>query len=306
MTQLTHENPSQPGEDGASGLHLSRRDFSMLTKPRIALMVLITAAMGYALAPGEVRSWTMIGLLSGVGLACMGASALNQYFERDPDARMRRTRTRPLPAGRLEPAMALLLGGLLSILGVSVLRVTTTPLAALLTALTVVLYVFVYTPLKRRTVWNTLIGAAPGALPPVIGYAAGAGRLAWAPAILFAIMVVWQLPHFYAIAWVYRDEYAAAGYRMLPTVGDGSQTFIHILVSSALLVPLGAAPWWIGMAGNVYLAVALLAGGMFFVLSAQLMRKRTRRAARIVFFYSLIYLPLVLAAMIFDGLLDAA
>ncbi len=285
---------------------MSRRDLSMLTKPRITLMVGITASIGYALAPGAFDSqyaWTkFFAMLIGVAMSCMGAAALNQFFEIESDGKMKRTQNRPLPAGRVHPAMALWLGIILGTLGVTILRVAATPNAALLAAATIVLYVLVYTPLKRVTWLNTWIGAIPGATPPLIGYAAVTNNvdpIAW---ILFAIMVVWQIPHFYAIAWIYREQYAAANYQMLPVIDpSGKRTFRQILLGCVLLIPLTILPTYLGLTGVWQLSLGTLAALIFLILAINLVRLQTIKSARIVFFYSLIYLPVVLVIFLLDA-----
>ena len=299
MTQLAHQPvvlELSRGQALASRLH----DYAEMTKLRITLMVVITAYVGFALAGGG-DAVTLLATLLGTALSCMGASALNQVYERDTDALMRRTRTRPMPTGRVGVGEGVGLGVGLAAGGVALLAVLTTPLAALLAAATVVLYVLVYTPLKRVTTLNTLVGAAPGAAPPLIGCAAASGAIDLPALVVFAIMFVWQLPHFLAIAWLYRDQYADAGLRMLPAVEpDGRSTFRQVLAGCLALLPLGLLPTAIGASGGVYFAVALLAGLGFGACGVWLVVRRGRTQARLLFFASLVYLPAVLTVMMID------
>jgi protoheme IX farnesyltransferase len=231
----------------------------------------------------------------------MGASTFNQVLERDTDAMMQRTLNRPLPAGRISVASAVLMGLLLSVLGVALLLAFSHPLAALLTAFTVLSYVFVYTPMKRVSSVCTIVGAVPGALPPVIGFAAATGRIGIEAWIMFAILFLWQLPHFLAIAWLYRDDYARAGLPMLPVVDpDLAATRRQILAGCLALLPLGLMPTLVGMCGAAYFVGALLAGLFFLGFGIALVIGRTRRHARALFFASLVYLPLVFALMLID------
>jgi protoheme IX farnesyltransferase len=314
MTQLTAPPESEillAGEEPrslAAGLRGFAGDVSQLTKPRITALVVLTAYVGLEVgrdAGGAVASGGFRGVLAaalaGTALACKGASAMNQVLERDTDARMLRTMHRPIPAGRVTPRLALCLGLLLSALGVLVLAACVNPLTAALGAITVASYVLVYTPMKRVSHTCTIVGAVPGALPPVMGYAAATGRLgieAWA---MFAILFLWQLPHFLAIAWLYRDDYARAGLPMLPVVDpDGRATCRQILVGCLTLLPIGLAPAAIGMSGRLYFAGALIAGAAFLAFGLALTLRRTRWHARALFFASLVYLPLVFALMLVD------
>jgi len=281
-------------------------DLMTLTKMRITLMVALTAFVGFALAVADAPdtwSWlTLIGALLGTSISCMGASVLNQVYERDTDGMMDRTRNRPLPAGRVNPFIATLLGVLLSVLGVGILLGMTHWLAAALSAATILSYAGVYTPLKRTTSLALIIGAAPGAAPPLIGYAAAAGTLETAAWLCFAIMFVWQVPHFLAIAWLYRDDYAKTGMPMLPCIDapDGRRTFGQVLISCLMLLPLGLAPAYVGVSGHIYLVTALVCGLVFLGFGVRLMQRRTRAAARNLFIASLIYLPVILTVMLLD------
>lgn len=288
--------PAQPGR---------LADLATLTKPRITVMVAITAYIGYALAPaatGHAGQWLpLFWALLGTSLSCMGASVLNQVYERDTDGLMNRTRTRPLPAGRQSPTEALILGLLLSLAGVLILGLGTYWLAAGLSAFTIVSYALVYTPLKRVTTLALLIGAVPGAMPPVIGYAAAAGDLGLAAVLAFIIMFVWQVPHFLAIAWLYREDYARAGLVMLPVIDpSGRRTFDQILISCMVMLPLGLLPTYLGVSGLLYFVTAMACGAGFLWCGIALVLEPTRQRARFLFLASLVYLPVVLALLLLD------
>lgn len=308
MSQLT--GPSEnvlalPPVAARSSLRLAFSDFNQLTKPRITLLVLSTTYIGFvfgAKAAEAVYPWSMVLLtLLGTALSCMGASAFNQVLERDVDALMTRTAGRPLPAGRVSVAAATGLATVLCMLGVGVLAMTSNTAAAAVAALTILSYVLIYTPMKRLSSVCTIVGAVPGALPPVIGYVAAADRLGVEAWILFAILFLWQLPHFLAIAWLYRDEYAAAGLPMLPVVDpDGRATSRQILLGCLVLLPIGLIPTAIGMSGMVYFYGSLLAGVLFLYYGIKLAFNRTRPNARALFFASIIYLPVVFALMVID------
>jgi heme o synthase len=309
MTQLSRQADTLlPQAAPAAELRQSVSDLLELTKVRITVMVVITAGIGYLLgtraaAPGNLAAtWlTGIGALLGTALACMGASALNQLFERDTDALMQRTRQRPLPAGRVQPAAALLLAVVLSVMGVAVLGLLTTSIAAAVAAATIFSYAMIYTPLKRLSGTSLIVGAVPGALPPVIGYAAATGQLGLAGWLVFAIMFVWQVPHFLAIAWLYREDYARAGFPMLPvTDPTGTATFTQMILWCLLLLPVSLLPAAVGLAGPLYATIAAVSGLGFLACSVRLMIRRDRTPARIAFIASLIYLPVVLAALVFD------
>lgn len=285
--------PAQPGR---------LADLATLTKPRITVMVAITAYIGYALAPASGASWLpLFWAMVGTSLSCMGASVLNQVYERDTDGLMNRTRDRPLPAGRQRPAEALVLGLVLSIAGVLMLGLGTYWLAAGLSAFTILSYALVYTPLKRMTTLSLLIGAVPGAMPPVIGYAAASGDLGLGAGMTFLIMFVWQVPHFLAIAWLYREDYARAGLVMLPVIDpSGRRTFHQILISCMMMLPLGLLPTYLGMSGLLYFATAMACGAGFLWCGIALVLQPTRQRARLLFLASLVYLPVVLAMLLLD------
>jgi protoheme IX farnesyltransferase len=275
---------------------------SELFKLRLTTLVLLTTLAGFYLGSRGTISWRLMGsALLGTALLACGASALNQWLEREPDAKMRRTLDRPLPSGRLTPEAGLIIGGLCAGAGMIWLALAVNPLTALLGAITLGSYVFIYTPLKRVTTLNTVIGAIPGALPPLMGWTAARGEISAAGWALFAILFFWQLPHFLAIAWMYRDEYAKAGFVMLPVVDasgerTGRQAFSHTLG----LLAVSLSPFVYRLVGPVYLAGAMLLCGAFVVCAWQFARQRTMARARTLFYASILYLPLLLGLMVID------
>lgn len=283
-------------------------DHFALTKPGITAMVAVTALIGFAFAATEApwSALTLIAALVGTSLSCMGASVFNQLYERDTDALMQRTSDRPLPSGRLLPMEAVLTGVTCTVLGVGILLAGAHPLAAALSAFTIFSYCLIYTPLKRLSMTSTLVGAVPGAMPPVIGYAAVTGTVGLPAVLLFAIMFIWQLPHFYAIGYLYREDYGRAGFPILPVIDPtGRRTFRHILVTSVALLVAGVLPAFLGVGGYLTLIIGALCGGGFLVLAVQLVRQATRQQARTLFLASLLYLPLVLTAVLLDHLFQA-
>jgi protoheme IX farnesyltransferase len=284
----------------------SRRssDFLALTKPRLNLLVLLTTLGGlYLGAPDGVAPVLLFHTLIGTALVAGGASALNQVWERDTDGLMRRTRTRPVPDGRLQAAEGLRFGLLLSAIGLVQLALGVNLAAALVAAATLGSYVLLYTPLKRRTWLSTLIGAFPGALPPVIGWAAATGRIDVAALTLFGIVFFWQIPHFLAIAWLYREDYARAGLPLLPVIEpDGRSTGRQALIYAVLLVPVSVSPAATGLAGTGYVAVAVVLGAALVALSVTFARERSTTAARRLFLASIAYLPLLWAVLVVDRL----
>jgi heme o synthase len=281
-------------------------DFAELTKVRLNLLVLITTLIGYVVAAGRTFEWTrLIDTLVGTGLCAAAASVLNQAIERQHDRKMARTADRPVAAGRMSVAEAAQLGVLLAVCGVCTLAVTVNLLAATLATATVVLYVGVYTPLKRVTTLNTLVGAVPGAVPPLIGYAAASGRLDPLAAGLFAVLFCWQMPHFLAIATLYKDDYAAAGFKMLPSFDptlartSTQMVLFGLLLIVASLVPVYVSPEF----GLFYTTAALTLGVGFLFTCVRCAAVRDRAAARVAFFGSIIYLPLVLGALMIDSVL---
>lgn len=279
-------------------------DYKTLTKPSITRMVVITAAIGFVfgVAPGAAFPWvTLIIAMVGTALSCMAASVFNQMIERDTDALMDRTKNRPVAAGRVAPRPALLFGTLLTAAGVGLLAAFGLYLAAALCAFTIASYALLYTPLKKHTSLSLLIGAVPGAVPPMIGYAAAANDLGPAAWLLFAIMFVWQVPHFLAIAWLYRDDYAKAKLAMLPVIDPtGLRTFRQTLIGCLLLLPLGILPSAMDVAGKWYFAAAMICGLGFLAFGVLLVLKPTRDNARRLFLASLVYLPVVLTVMLID------
>lgn len=284
------------------------REYLQLTKPRLSMLSVITAVVGYLSANPDRNSITLISLLLGTSLAAGAAGALNQYIERELDGKMARTQGRPLPAGLISPAAALSFGLILAFAGVGLIWTGTNVLAALLTALTLVSYLLVYTPLKVRSIWNTHLGAIPGALPPLIGWAAARGTIDPLGWILFGILFAWQIPHFMAIAWMYRKDYAAAGMHMFPVNRpDGRATGWHSVVFTALLLLCSLLPGSLGYTTLMYQSVALLAG-LWFLKRAWAFRDPATAgdtAARKLFYASISYLPLILAILVIDRWLMA-
>ncbi len=277
-------------------------DLVALTKPRITSMVVLTAGIGLLLAsPTSPAPWTAFHTLAGTWLVAAGSSALNHFLERDRDARMRRTADRPLPSGRLRPATALLLGAGLSGVGTLELARWVGAVPALLGVAAWVSYVAIYTPLKLKSPLATLVGAVPGAIPPMIGWSAVTGGLGTGAWLLFALLFLWQLPHFLAIAWMCRDDYARAGFPMLPVVHpDGRSTARQMLLYSAALLPVSLGPTALGLAGFPYFVGALALGLGFLACCWQFGRSFSERAARRVLLASVVYLPAVLAVMVLD------
>jgi protoheme IX farnesyltransferase len=274
-------------------------DFVGLTKPRITTLVLLTAAVGYVLG-GRFDALSFLLFMAGTGLLCGGASALNQYSERDADARMVRTSRRPIPAGRVAPREALAFGIAISAAGLALLSAVNL-LTLVLGAVSLLSYVLVYTPLKRVTSLCTVVGAVPGALPPLMGWAAARGELGPAGWGLFAILFLWQLPHFLAIGWLYRDDYARGGFPMLAvTDPEGSSTGRQMVLYSAALLPVTLAAGLLVSAGQGYLWGAVVLGGVFLACAVRFAWSHTTGAARTLFFASVLYLPALLGLMVFN------
>lgn len=277
-------------------------DFYELTKPRMNFLVVVTTMVGYYMAAHGPADWLrVIYVLLGTALTAAGSSVFNQYVERSLDLRMRRTANRPLPAGRIKPADALLFGLALSLTGIAVLVLFVNVLTAVLGALTLLLYVFVYTPAKRWSSLCTIIGAIPGAIPPVMGFTAVQNAITPQALALFAILFFWQMPHFLAIAILYRDDYARGGFKMLPVVDkDMAMTGRQIILYSLSLVTISLMPALLNMAGVVYFAAALMLGIAFTGFGLVCARSKTRADARQLFLASIVYLPAVLAALMLD------
>jgi heme o synthase len=280
------------------------QDYLALTKPRVVAMVLVTTAVGFHLgSTGRPLFLPLLYTLAGTALAAGGTLALNQYMERDLDACMERTRHRPLPEGRVHPGEALGLGCMLLVGGVTLLALLVEPLAAIVTAGIAIIYLLLYTPLKRVSSLCTLVGAVPGALPPVAGWAAARGALGPEPWILFAIVFLWQIPHTLAIGRLYRDDYARAGIRMLPVVDrDGRTTGIQAVSNCLALLPVALLPTFVGLAGAAYFLIALVLGVAFLWSAVGLARGGSSADARRLLVASLVYLPVVLAVMALDHL----
>jgi len=280
-------------------------DYWTLTKPEVNLLIAITTFAGFCLAlPTHSHPFPfmlLIHTLLGTLLVAGGTGTLNQYIERDYDAQMRRTARRPLAAGKLEPLAALRFGILLSCAGGIYLAVAVNALASLLAVLTLLSYLFLYTPLKRKTPLCTLVGAFPGAMPPLIGWAAASGTLSFEAWVLYGIVFMWQFPHFMAIAWMYREDYARAGYLVLP-YGERRGPFMawQSLVAPLVLIPLSLTPTFLGYAGLIYLVGALLLSSSFFYYGARLALRRSNVIARRLLFASIAYLPLVFFLMMLD------
>jgi heme o synthase len=277
-------------------------DYFQLTKPRITWLILMSTGVGYFF--GAVGGWTwsvLIHTLLGTAFIASGTSALNQWWERESDKKMERTQHRPLPSARLHPTRALIFATALSVIGFVELSLGANLLAGLLGLFTLASYLFVYTPLKSRTPHSTTIGAIPGAMPPLIGYAAAHGTLTAQGWALFAILFLWQFPHFYAIAWMYKEDYAKAGIRMLPVVDpSGVSTIRQILYYSLALIPISLLPRFLDMAGNIYMTGALLLGAVYFYSGVQVARELNRNQARRVLLASIVYLPVLYVLMMAD------
>lgn len=281
-------------------------DLVELTKPRVAVLVLFTVAAGGLLAARGAVDWPiLLHTIWGTALVASSACALNQYLERDSDALMARTENRPLPAGRLQPLAVLMFGTALGVVGLVYLAIAVRqPVAVVVALVTLLSYVFVYTPLKRLTWLNTLIGAVPGALPPLIGWTAMRGTFDLEGLSLFLILFLWQLPHFYAIAWIYRDDYASAGMVMLPVVDrDGRRTARQMVGFCVLLIGASLLPAALTTLGWLYLAGAAVLGFGFLATTLIFARSPSVERARLVLRASLIYLPVLLALLVLDGAL---
>lgn len=279
------------------------RDYIELTKPRIVLLVLITATIGYYLGGQGINSLAQLFyLLLGTSLVCGGSAVLNHYLERDIDSRMNRTRKRPLPDGRIEPRRALQFGIIISLLGIFVLYTKLNILTAFLGLLTNFMYVLVYTPMKKVSWWNTTIGAFPGAMPPLGGWAAATGTLNFDAGILFLILFIWQHPHFYAIAWMFRDDYRKAGFKMLPgQEHEGWDLFHQIQCYSLLLIPVSLIPTVTGLSGLIYLCGAFVAGTAMLWVSFRFIRSHSLVDARRLLKATVVYLPILLTLIIVDA-----
>jgi len=283
-----------------AGIANLTRDYLELSKSRIVMMVLITTAAGYFFAAAHVDWILLLNTLIGTGLVAAGTNALNQYVERDHDAKMRRTRLRPLPDGRITPRAALIFSLAISLIGTLYLGFAVNWLTAALGAITLTTYIFIYTPLKRVSPICTIVGAIPGAIPPLMGWTAATGVLGMGGWIIFAILFFWQLPHFMAISWMYRDDYARAGFAMLAVRDqDGVATAAHAVYYSFALLIVSALPSFFGLATYIYLAGALVAGSLLTFISFAFLDSRTPIRARRLFMASNIYLIVMMALLVF-------
>jgi len=295
---------SSYSDSSESALPLRARleDFYELTKPRLSFLSVITAVVGYLAADPSRNFSVLISLLIGTSLAAGGAAVLNQWLEREADAKMVRTRSRPIPAGRINPTHAFIYGMGLSVVGCYLLYTGANLLAGTLTAATIASYVLLYTPLKRLTTWNTLVGSIPGALPPLIGWAAAEGRISTLGWILFAILFLWQMPHFFAIAWTHRKDYAEGGFVMLSNAdANGRKVAVQAFVFCLALVISTLLPAILGYASWVYGAIATIAGIYILRPSIAFLNESNRDvAARKLFFASIFYLPALLFPLVLD------
>ncbi len=276
-------------------------DYLVLVKARLSLMVLFTVAVGFILGAGGTPDWLLlVHTLVGTGLVAAGASALNQLLERDADALMERTQDRPVPAGRIDRSEALRFGVLTSVAGFLYLAILVNPLTSFLAVVTLASYLFAYTPLKRVTAWNTLVGAIPGALPPVMGWAAATGGIDAGAASLFLIVFLWQFPHFWAIAWLYREDYARAGMKMVPILDreEGRMTGRLMVHHCLLLLIAGVVPYLAGMAGQVYFLGATVLGLAFLGFAFRFLLDSSDVRARHVLWASLVYLPVLFTLLL--------
>jgi heme o synthase len=295
MKTATLENPNL-----APSRNRAVADVAELVKARLTLLVLLTTAVGFYLgSESPVDYMALFHVVFGTAAAAAGAAALNQWWERRADALMRRTKMRPIPAGRMPPLQALLVGIALSFFGGGYLAIVCNLLSAALTAITIAIYIFAYTPMKRASTANTAVGAIPGAIPPMIGWAAARGSIGAGAWSLFAIVFLWQLPHFFAIAWMYREDYSRAGFRMISSDDrTGERSASQSVFFCILLLVIAGLPAFLGIATFVYLAVELLLSGLFIAVAMRFLRMRTPNAARSLFIASIVYLPLLLAALV--------
>lgn len=304
MTEYTSSSPQTASLDEAAhtSVRIALSDLAEMTKPGITLMVVLTAGLGFLLAGGETFSFLLlVYTLLGTGLVSGGASVLNHVLERETDALMQRTANRPLPTGRMDPDAALLFGVAVAVAGLLVLYLAVNPLTALLGVAALAGYVFVYTPLKRVSSLATIIGAVPGAIPPMMGWSAVRGELDLAAWGLFGLLFFWQMPHFLAIAWLCREDYARGGFPLL-TVNDpdGVRTARQAVLWGAALVPVSLLPSALGLMGGLYFAGALVLGLVYLAFGLAFARSRSTPRARWLMFASILYFPAVLLVMLLD------
>jgi protoheme IX farnesyltransferase len=276
--------------------------YSDLIKARLTFLVLLTTLVGFYLGfRGPVNYLLMLHTVLGTALVASGASALNQLLEREYDAKMRRTKDRPLPSGRLQPTTVMVFGGVCACAGLLYLALAVNLTTSVIGAISLLSYLFIYTPLKRVTWLNTVVGAVPGALPPLMGWTAAQDKLSGEGWALFAILAFWQLPHFLAIAWMYREEYEKAGFKMLPIIDpEGHRTGRQAVSHTLGLLPISLCPFLFHLAGAIYLVGALILGLVFLWFAIQFARQLTLSRARQLFFVSIFYLPLLLIVMVLD------
>jgi protoheme IX farnesyltransferase len=289
------EQTNQRGLSARAGAYLE------LTKPRITLLVVLTAAAGFCLGSDQIDFLRLLNMALGIALLSSGIATLNQYIERDLDRLMRRTQDRPLPSGKLTARHALVFGSSLSAVALGYLAVTVNPLSAVLGFATLASYLFIYTPLKLRTTLSTVLGAFPGAMPPFIGWVAARGEVTIEAWVLFAILFLWQFPHFLAIAWMYRDDYARARIKKRPVVEpEGRVTGQQLVVYTLLLIPVSLLPVLVNLAGSVYLIGASVIGVVFLYYGVRAALARTTWQARKLLLASVLYLPILFLLMVMN------
>jgi len=277
-------------------------DYVQLTKPRITFMVIVTTFIGFVLgSAGPIDYVLLLHTIFGTALVAAGASALNMVLEWDVDARMRRTENRPIPAGRITVLQALSFGSILAGAGLVYLLVFVNPLTSALAAITLALYLFAYTPLKRKTSLCTVVGAVPGAIPPMMGWTAVQGSIGFQAWWLFSILFLWQLPHFLAIGWLYREDYARGGFPMLPvTDTEGIQTSRQVIINTVALIAVSLLPAFLRLSGVLYFTGALILGIMFLIMGIRLWQTKSNPSARQLLLASVLYLPLLLSLLVLD------
>ena len=287
-----------------AGVNLATRtmDFARLAKPGLTALAVVATFFGYWMgAAGDLHPGALVGTLIGAVMIGAGANALNQYLERDRDALMKRTRNRPLPAGRLTPVEAHCFGFLLAWCGLGFLVIYAGPISAAAGLATLLSYLYVYTPLKAISPWSTMVGAVPGALPVLIGWTAATGAIGTTGLCLFAIVFVWQIPHFMAIGWYYREDYRRAGYPIWPVVdARGIKTGLQAVIFSLILIPVSLLPTMVGAAGSAYLVGALASGFFMVAVAVAMTVTRSASSARRLFWTSIVYLPIIMALMMLD------
>lgn len=275
-------------------------DLAELVKAQLTLLVLVTTAVGFYMgAPARFTPLALFNAVFGTALAAGGAAALNQWWEHRLDALMHRTKARPIPGGRMSPLLALALGGILSLAGVLYLARACNSLSAILAGITVLLYVLAYTPLKRISTTNTLVGAIPGAIPPMIGWAAASGEIGIGAWSLFVIMFFWQMPHFFALSWKYRADYARAGFRMISNDDEsGARSSSQSVLFCMMLLIVSGFPFYVRLTSAAYLFCAVALGSGFIIMAMRFHKQRTPNSARDLFLTSIIYLPLLMAVLV--------